>query len=408
MEKIATLEIENSSFRVTVGYLLDNKVDIIYRKVFPLTIPLNDFDIYDFESLANDLSVLKHLEDKKLTIPVNEVVLIYPPYGLDVYTSTKETNTISDDSKITALDISNCLSIIKKERIPNPNNIMVDVIPNLFYLDNNVEIFQPPLDRFSSILRIKANIYTLPKKMIDDIKKVLSMIKIKVKKEVIAPVGTTYLLTSLHYNPIHYFLINFGERTTTVSLVSGRSVVSSTYFPTGIEHLVDRISLNFNIDKDVANKFKNILGLDERKSTFNPSIFQDNDGEFSKRINNEDLVNIVSSFLKEWVVSIKNAFSTLFIDGANKLNLPIVLTGEGSELNGLLGYLKRFFVDTSITIFKTNTVGAIEPSWVNSIAAIYFTSVYKGSLADNEKNKVNEVSRIESKNEDYSELKDTL
>ena len=114
MEKIATLEIENSSFRVTVGYLLDNKVDIIYRKVFPLTIPLNDFDIYDFESLANDLSVLKHLEDKKLTIPVNEVVLIYPPYGLDVYTSTKETNTISDDSKITALDISNCLSIIKK------------------------------------------------------------------------------------------------------------------------------------------------------------------------------------------------------------------------------------------------------------------------------------------------------
>lgn len=408
MEQIATLEIQNSSFRVTVGYMLDDKVDIIYRKVFPLSTVINDCDIFDFDSLASDLSVIQHLEDHKLKLSINEVTLIYPPYGLDVYTTQKGTNTISQDSKINDLDILNCLSLVKKERIPNPNNMLVDVIPNLFICDGNRQYQNPPLNEISTTLNIRANIYTLPKKLIEDLKKALALAKIKVKREVIAPVGASYLLTSINYEPIHYFLINFGERTTTVSVISYRHVLASSYIPLGSDHLTEKIAKEFNISNVEAERLKKIYGYDARKNSYNPDLCKDPTSVINKGYSKDELNTVVLSFMKEWIEYLKNTIDSFTQSKEDILaKFALAFIGNGCLINGFKDYIKRFFPHNKIDIITTNTVGAEEPGWVDSLGAIYFTSIYKGSLLDNQKNKIREVNR-EQGPEEYKETTDTL
>lgn len=408
IEQVATLEILNSSFRVVVGYMYEDKVDIIYRNTFPLTTPINDADIIDYESLANDLTILAHLEENKLKLSINEVILIYHPFGLDVYSTSKVTNTISEDSRITSLDIANCLSIIKKERIPNQNNILIDVIPSLFTIDNNKQYIEPPLNEISQTLSIKSNIYTLPSKMKDDIYKALDIARIKVKKEVIAPVGVSYLLTSLNYIPLHYLLIDFSEKDTLVSLISQRNVIASSFFPIGLDHLDEKISASFKIGLKESKDIRKLYGLNFRKNEFNKDIIKDKNSLINKGYNKDNLNEIIVGFLKEWVTYLKNAISTLVGNNEDMINrFALAFLGTGAELKGFKEYIERFFNVASIDILKSNTIGAIEPSWISSLGAIYFSSIYKGSLIDSYKSKVNDINR-EIEDKEYSEIDDRL
>ena len=96
-KQIAALEISNREFRLIVGYVLDNKVDILYKTKRPLSVPFKDGDIFDIGSLSDDLAKINVVETEsehaKLTININESSLILPPYGLNVYKSCKTTNT---------------------------------------------------------------------------------------------------------------------------------------------------------------------------------------------------------------------------------------------------------------------------------------------------------------------------
>ena len=199
VKQIAALEISNRYYKLVVGYTLDNKVDILYKVKKPLSVPFKDGDIFDIGSLSADLAKIKNIEKStknvKMSIGVNEVVLILPPYGLQVFQSVKSTNTVSQVSKIDRIDINNALSLIKKEKLPSVNDDLIDIIPNTFIIDGDKTFLTPPLNEISTTITIDANVYTLPKKMVSDIYKACENSQIKVKRSVVAPIGVSYLLT---------------------------------------------------------------------------------------------------------------------------------------------------------------------------------------------------------------------
>ena len=88
-KQIAALEISNSYYELVIGYVFNGKVDILYKTKCPLSVPFRDGDIYDFGSLSDDLKKITKIETNisghKLNINVNEVVLVLPSYGLEVY-----------------------------------------------------------------------------------------------------------------------------------------------------------------------------------------------------------------------------------------------------------------------------------------------------------------------------------
>src|SRR5574344_917559 len=114
MEKdIAALEIRSKSLNLVVGNALDNKVNVVSRIVRPLSVPLQNGMVIDSVSLSNDIKNILKIEDKihNLQININEVSLVLPAFGLEVYNSQKSTNTISNTSKVDRIDISNALSL---------------------------------------------------------------------------------------------------------------------------------------------------------------------------------------------------------------------------------------------------------------------------------------------------------
>ncbi len=409
MEQLATLEIQNTTFKVTVGYMLNGKVNIIYKKVFPLSVSIYDCDIYDFNTLAKDLSVLQHIEENGLSIAINEVILIYPPYGLDVYTSSATINVSSLDSRISLLDIQNCLSHITREKLPDPNSVLVDVIPTVFQLDNRKNYNEPPINEVSTTLSIKANMYTLPYKMVEDLKKALKLAKIKVKKEVVAPSGVSYLINTLEQRKPNYFLINFGEKITTVSIVSDNNVVASTYFPYGKEHLLDRIVSNFEISYNEANTLLTIYGIDERQSSYHPYIYKYKDKP-NKGFNKNELQLVVIPFFNEWMEYVKNAIKSLLPNENLIHTVGLTFTGEGALIKGLIDFVKKNYTNNfDIKILKTDVIGCEDPMWANSVGAICFSASYKGSLNDNNLHRINEISRISNdKPNKYTEINDYL
>jgi cell division protein FtsA len=410
MEKeYAVLELGNKSYKLMVGYMLDDKVDVLYCGTFKLSVPLKEGDVFDMGSLINDLSKLKKVQDKEhsLTLNISEVVLIYPPIGIEVYEASRATNTISNVSKVDKIDIVNALSLIKKSKIPKENNSLVDIIPTAFYIDGDKSYRLPPLGEISQTLGIKANVYTLPGKMMEEFKKAVTSAGIKVVKEVIAPVGVSYFLASQNFKYVNYMLIDFGAKTTSVSLVNESNLIASTFFSLGSDDLTEKIAKEMETSYAEAEKLKEIYGIDTRASSYNPTLVEkDEEGDFKKTFTREDLTAISSSFMKTRIEFLTNAIKTLLDSEEGFIKkVPLVFIGGGSLLNGMKDYILKFYPTNICEIVKTSVIGAEDPSWLNCLGGISYCSIYKSSLTDTDKTRVSELKR---ESEGYVETDDQL
>lgn len=427
VKQIAALEISNRYYKLVIGYTLDNKVDILYKVKRPLSVPFKDGDIFDIGSLSDDLSKIKNIEamtkNVKMNININEVVLVLPPYGLQVYQSIKSTNTVSTVSKIDRIDINNALSLIKKEKLPNVNDELVDIIPNRFIIDNNEEYLIPPLNEVSQTITIDANVYTLPKKMVGDLMKACNNAQIKVKRDVIAPVGVAYLLNESKFKAKTYVLIDFSDKTTSLSFVGDNVVFASNFFSLGFDDLVMKVANEFHIEKEKAEELVNIYGLDNRQTSYNPPIAFGKDSLGNdKKYTKEDLVKVILEFLKTWVDyfngSLKNLLSNFSPkdDSASKILLAFI--GEGTKLNGLKEYVLKVLQSNPVEFLSIPTICCREAEYINCLGAIFMASSYRGTLEDENKQQVRQINRVDEPNssltrqsprkEKYDELKDEL
>lgn len=420
-KQIAALEISNRYYELVIGYVLDDKVDILYRVKHQLSVPFKDGDIFDLGSLADDLSKINNIEintaNHKLNITIKEVVLVLPSYGLEVYRTEKTTNTVSAVSKVGKIDISNALALVKKERLPNINNTLVDIVPNRFILSNNKQYLRPPLNEESQNITIDANVYTLPGKMVKDMKTVCEKAGFKVKREVISPLGICNLLSGTRFKYDTYLLIDFSNKTTTLSFIGKNTLYSSNFFSVGIDDLIEKYMNEFQIDREKATTIKDVYGLDLRKTEYNPPIIDvvGSDG-VRRRFNKDDITTKTLEFLKGWLGLFNGSFRTI-MDSYQKLmpNIPLVFVGEGSRLNGFKDYILKSYSSNPIEIYTAPTVGCRDSEYVGCLGAIYLSSTYRGALEDENKMQVGELNRIADSNdqkekvkEKYNELRDEL
>ena len=426
VKQIAALEISNRYYKLVIGYTLDNKVDILYKVKRPLSVPFKDGDIFDIGSLSDDLTKIKNIEattkNVKMNINVNEVVLVLPPYGLQVYQSIKSTNTVSVVSKIDRIDINNALSLIKKEKLPNINDELIDIIPNRFIVDNNEEYLVPPLNEVSQTITIDANVYTLPKKMVQDLLKACSNAQIRVKREVISPIGVSYLLNESKFKTKTYVLVDFSDKTTSLSFVGDNVVFASNFFSLGFDDLVNKVANEFHIEKIKAEELINIYGLDNRQTSYNPPIAFGKDSlGIDKKFTKEDLLKVILEFLKTWVDyfngSLRNLLANFSLKNDSVSKIVLAFIGEGTKLNGLKEYILKVLPTNPVEFISIPTICCREAEYINCLGAIFMASSYRGTLEDENKQQVRQINRVDDslnsarstpKKDRYDELKDEL
>ena len=383
---ISALEISDTEIRLAVGYVTENKINLIHVAQRPIIGLVSHGEIIDFQTLSSIISSMKDFKDEttKEKITINEVSLVLPSIGLNVFQSSKTTNVVSPYSLIAQIDIENVVSLVQKEAIPNGSEI-VDIIPDSFVLEKGRSFINPPINEKSNNITIKAKIHTLPARIVSDYKRVVEKSGMKVRRLCVNSYAICELAKYSENIPQSFILVDIGADITNITLIGNSAPFETVSFMCGAAELINKVGEKFGLSYSDALDLISKYGLDERPLTYKPVIATTFVNGLETQHDPESLNVIIKEFFfEEYFGKFDVAFDTLMKGYPDNVrNLPIVFAGGLTKMFGFDGLVKeKFKSNTSIHSLEPTCIGARDTSYSAIIGAIFASSKYKGSLSD--------------------------
>lgn len=383
---LGVLKISSLSITLLSVDVLGEKPLLIYKKEIPLEGEINRGKIVDREGLIKKLSSLVYIEDEaaQIRINANEVFLLLPPLGFEVYSNDKTTNVIDENNVIENIDISNVISMVKKEIVPDGGHI-VDIIPDNFILSDGTEFEEPPLGRTSPSLTIKAKVHSLSEAVYNDYVSCVEQAGFFVKRYIISSYGASALLKEQLPTVPSYFLLDMGYEVSYLSLVGNYSLYATNYFLKGEHDLINRVSVALNVSSENAEDLIRLFGLRRRKLLYRPkAITSTNDYGDDIDIFPDDVTHLCEDFIDDYLQDFISSFNLLTKGYDNNiLSLPLVIVGSMSDLYDLDVKLKEKLSNFKrIYFFTPKVLGARKSALTDALGAAIIASSYKGSLGD--------------------------
>ena len=397
MEKpIAAIELGSKKLKLVVGYEIDGKVYVLYTLVKPYGHAIEAGAFVDPNKVSQTIESVREFTDPsaKLKLNITDVLLCIPPYGLGIYQTRQVTTVVTEDSKISNLDIKNIYALIRNSAYPLNDKALVDVIPESFTLDHGRIFARPPMGESSSTLTVSAKVQTLPKLLVDNYQNVLSNGGMISRRNVIAPLAATELIASYENMPNNYILVDIGSNITTVSFIGNNALYGSTFFNWGGDNITEKIIENFNINEADAEKYKIMYGIDNREMNFKAPICTTDDGTGHEVHHmNDELNAIIKGELDIFVNYLNDAVNEIVSQHDKSYrSFPMLLVGGGSELTGLVQYITPKVLSETVQVVSSKTLGARNPTFFNCLGMILTHSKYL-NLNDEAHPKVGQVTR---------------
>ena len=401
MEKLtACFEISSDAVKVLIGYELDGKPVVLYRTSKPVPGLIRDGSITDPNELIRCLAELHTLADDSahLRISISEICLVLPSLGLVVYESDKTTNVVSPTNEIAKIDISNVISLVKKEIIPGGNEI-VDIIPDEFVLDNSQRFANPPLGMKSTSLTIRAKIHALPLSVSGTYNRLVSQSGYRVKKASVSTYCIAELFKAYPDLPRTYILVDMGARLTTVSLIGEGSPYSSASFYSGGDDLTEAIAQAFECTFEKAEKIKTEYGYRKKLREYEPPLPITDEGEIpTGAYYQQNLNGLIENYFESYGAMLGNAISSLLARYGGKFDgLPVIFTGGASNLIGLNEFMAKIFPNRESLYPLPRSIGARDAGFAALLGLLLTSGKYVGSLEDNYHG-IPTVSRVKKEN----------
>lgn len=396
---VAAIELSSKALKLVVGYELEGKVYVLYALTKPYGHSIEAGQIIDQNAIFNSVNSIKQLVDPnaKLKISISEALLALPPYGLEVFQTKQVTTVLSEESKICNIDIKNIYSLIRNGATPLRNEL-IDVVPERYILDQGRVFINPPLGESSMTLTVQGKVHTLPKRIVDAYQNSLIGGSVNVKRSVAAPLAAAELFATYEDLPSDYILVDIGSNITTISLIGDKALYASRFFEWGGDHITDRIVEKFNINEVEAEKIKITYGLDKREMNFKAPVCTSDDGTGDEiKHYNDELNAIIKSELDYFTKELNSALDSL-LEGYDKSyhSMPMLLTGGGSQLNGLKEYLEPKVPSETVTIVVPRSLGARNPTFTNCLGMILVSAKYP-NIYDESHPRISPVTRDEEK-----------
>ena len=401
MEKpIAAIELGSKKLKLVVGYEIDGKVYVLYTLVKPYGHAIEAGEFVDANAVSQTIASVREFTDPaaKLKLNITDVLLCIPPYGLGIYQTRQVTTVVTEDSKISNLDIKNIYALIRNSAYPLSDKALVDVIPESFTLDHGRIFARPPLGESSSTLTVSAKVQTLPRDLVDNYQIVLSNGGMMARRNVIASLAATELISSYEHMPHSFILVDIGSNVTTVSFVGNNALYGSTFFNWGGDCITERIIESFNINEADAEKYKIMYGIDSREMNFKAPICTTDDGT-GHEVNhfNDELNGIIKEELNIFVKYLNDAVNEIVSQHDKTYrSFPMLLIGGGAQLNGLVDYITPKVLSETVEVVSPQTLGARNPTFFNCLGMILAHSKYM-NLNDEAHPKVGQVTRNTNK-----------
>ena len=401
MEKpIAAIELGSKKLKLVVGYEIDGKVYVLYTLVKPYGHAIEGGNFVDANRVSQTIASVREFTDPaaKLKLNISDVILCIPPFGLGVYQTRQVTTVVTEDSKISNLDIKNIYALIRNSAYPLNDKALVDVIPESFTLDQGRIFARPPLGEMSSTLTVSAKVQTLPKLLVDNYQTVLSNGGMVSRRNVIASLAATELIASYEGMPHSYILVDIGSNVTTVSFIGNNALYGTTFFNWGGDNITEKIIESFNINEADAEKYKVMYGIDNREMNFKAPICTTDDGTgVEVHHTNDELNAIIKGELDIFVNYLNNAVNEVVAQHDKSYrSFPMLLIGGGAQLNGLVNYITPKVLSETVDVVTAKTLGARNPTFFNCLGMLLTHAKYL-NLNDEAHPKVGQVTRNPAK-----------
>ena len=401
MEKpIAAIELGSKKLKLVVGYEIDGKVYVLYTLTKPYGHSIECGNFVDPNRVSQAIASVREFTDSsaKLKLNITDVLLCIPPYELGVYQTRQVTTVVTEDSKISNLDIKNIYALIRNSAYPLNDKALVDVVPESFTLDQGRIFARPPLGEMSSTLTVSAKVQTLPKLLVENYQNVLINGGMIPRRNVVASLAATELIASYDGTPNSFILVDIGSNVTTVSFIGNRALYGSTYFNWGGDNITEKIIESFNINEADAEKYKIMYGIDNRLMNFKAPICVTDDGSGTEVHHSVDELNaIIKGELDIFVKYLTEAVDNVVAQHDRTYrNFPMLLIGGGSSLNGLVDYITPKVLSETVEVVSSKTLGARNPTFFNCLGMILTHAKYL-NLNDEAHPKVGQVTRNPSK-----------
>ena len=354
------LEITSRAIRMIAGYVIN---DLVYIR----HIIENECSGLENGLIKDPEIVIKKIKDtvttlsKELDFQINDVALVLPPFNLWCMSDTDTTNTIDGNDVIQHIDTVNVLTKMKKRPLADSDLKIVDIIPDLYMLNNGERYVNEPVGKISQVLTLHASIYAMSEKVINQFISVVNRAGLKVKHSVIAPYSSCLYLSTIASMPSSYILLDIGHSLTTISQVNERtSIVNSRIIRFGGDSITQAISDRFNLSKSDAEKLKVLYGIDK-----NPNF----PVYLKGHITFEDLADVIIKSIVPSLDMIKSIIKDFALVDNEKL--PIVICGGTSKLNNIAKVIKDE-LNQEVIEYNLETIGARNPSLVSLLGLIKY------------------------------------
>ena len=377
---IAAIELGSKKLKLVVGYEIDGQIYVLYTLTKPYGNCIEGGNFVDANKVAETIGSIREFTDPsaKLRLNISDVLLCLPPYGLGIYQTRQVTTVVTEDSKISNLDIKNIYALIRNSAYPLNDKALVDVVPESFTLDHGRIFARPPMGESSSTLTVSAKVQTLPSVLVDNYQSVLMSGGMVSRRNVISSLAATELINSYPNMPQSYILVDIGSSITTVSFVGNGALYGSTYFNWGGDNITEKIIERFNINEADAEKYKIMYGIDYREMNFKAPICTTEDGNGQEVHHyNDELNEIIKGELEIFVEQLKEAIDQVVASHDKSYrSFPMLLVGGGAELNGLVQYITPKVMSEAVEVIRPKTLGARNATFFNCLGAILTQSRY--------------------------------
>lgn len=379
---ITVIEISHRYLKIVIGQLLNGKVNVNYSKKIPIRQLVENGSIKNKEALLELIAKNNPIIDEVYHINelLDNVVLVLPPYGLEIYETSQLTTVASPEKIVSSQDIRTLFSIISNKKLPVDNDL-IDIIPQYYSTDSNEKFRLPPIGKPSRDISVYCSVYTLPKRIHSEYSDVIASSGIKISHKMVSTYAIKSLLNTYGNLPKEFFLVDIGASSTSVSIIGANRLLATRSFAFGGDTITERIIETFNINETEAENIKKLYGYDLRKMEFAYPITKNSMGKVFVR---EDLNNIIVNALNAFVSSYETSVEKLaqIYKAQNYKEFPIYIVGGGSKLHGLLDYLKAKMNKDNIFVLAPNNIGARDPSLFACLGAIVVHSSNPGMLEE--------------------------
>lgn len=406
---INALEIGSTEIKLVVGYECEHEIVVLHAIAKPLSLNcIKNNIVNDSDEVCSVIKEVILDAENNLKNDINEVTLVLPARGLEVFKNSATTNVVSPNKLIAEVDIRNVMTMLSRDTY-NEENAVIDTIPINYTLDQERIFSNPPINETSGSIKLNAFIHTIPTYIKETYIGLVDKVGLKISNILVAPYGVAQLFTTYKNVSNKYFLVNVGGKTTTITIISDGKPYQSSYIDMGGENLTQELCYRMGISYSIANELKLKYGLDNFKYNFKPSIChseQDKNVEFTVN----DLRLVTEEYLNTLFKDINRAIKTLMDGDVELEQWPLVFVGGGTQLIGFKEFVSDKYNSRSVIFPSVKSLGARNQIFINCLGAIK-TSCGLFEFIGDEKEEIPQVqplTREKHKTQKYSETDDSL